>query len=116
MTFTIQYPPSLKGYGLNDIYAGKHWAKRKKDSEYWHWIVHSELNKQGIRKKLFKKPVEITFNWNDRLDVDNHAYIGKMIVDALKGYLIADDTRKYFVKVAHQFHEGKYILVEVKEV
>ncbi len=116
MTFTIQYPPSLKGYSLNDIYSGKHWTKRKKDSEYWHLIVHSELNKQGIKKQIFKKPVAITFSWNDRLDIDNHAYIGKMIVDALKDYLIVDDTRKYFVKVAHQFHNGKYILVEVKEV
>lgn len=116
MKFVIQYPPSLKGYSLNDIYSGKHWAKRKKDSEYWHLLVHSALNKQGIKKQIFQNPVSITFSWNDRLDIDNHAYIGKMIVDALKGYLIADDTRKYYKKLTHQFHSEKIIKVEVKEV
>ena len=44
MIFTIEYPKSLKGYSLNDIYAGKHWAKRKKDSDYWHWLVRGELS------------------------------------------------------------------------
>ena len=55
MIFTIEYPKSLKGYSLNDIYAGKHWTKRKKDSDYWHWLVRGELSEQGVKKKLFKK-------------------------------------------------------------
>lgn len=100
---------------MNDIYAGKHWTKRKEDKEYWHWLTISELQKQGIKKKLFKNPVKIVMYWNDRLDIDNHAYMGKMIVDALKGYLIVDDTRKYFKGVAHEFWDGKEILVEIKE-
>ena len=114
MQFIITYPKKITEYGMNSIYAGKHWKKRREDSDYWHWLVRAELNKQKVPKKLFEKAVKITFFWNDRFDIDNHAYMGKMIVDALKGYLIKDDTKKYFGAVEHCFHNEKYILVEVE--
>ena len=44
------------------------------------------------------------------------AEITKMIVDALKGVLIADDSRQYVAGVYHLFWDGDGILVEVKEV
>ena len=120
--FIIPYPPTKAGraqwakeYGLNAYYSGKHWAKRKKDAEYWHSLVRNELRKQGIRPKLFKSPVIVSFWWNDRLDIDNHAAMGKMIVDALKGVLIEDDTRRYVHGVGHLFHDENHILVEVAE-
>lgn len=116
MKFTITYPKKISEYGLNAIYAGKHWSKRKKDGEYWHWLVMSELSRQRIRRKIFKNPVKIVMYWNDRMDIDNHAYMGKMIVDSLKGHLIVDDTRKYFKGVSHEFWDGKEILVEIKEI
>lgn len=116
MIFYIEYPPKISDYGMNAIYAGKHWTKRKKDAEYWHMLTINALRQQGIHRKLFGKPVEITIFWNDRLDIDNHAYMGKMIVDALKGYLIEDDSRKYFVGIFHKFHNEKRIKVEVTEV
>ena len=116
VTFTIPYPKSLKGYSLNDIYAGKHWTKRRKDSEFWHWVVIQSLKSQKIPCKLFGKPVRIVFNWCDRLDIDNHAYIGKMITDSLKGYLITDDTKKYYQELTHKFHEEEIIKVEVNEI
>jgi hypothetical protein len=110
--FIIPYPKTPEGmkdwaekYGLNAIYSGKHWSKRKKDSEYWHQLVFSELRRQGIEPILHKAPVEIRFFWNDGLDIDNHAYMGKMIVDSLKGYLIKNDTRKYLSGVLHRFHD-----------
>lgn len=122
MTFIIPYPKTKDGrkawakeYGLNAIYAGKHWSKRKKDSEFWHYLVLSELRRQGIERNVFKKPVKITFYWNDNLDIDNHSYMGKMIADALKGYLIEDDRKKYYVEVTHKFHKNDYILVKVEE-
>ena len=88
----------------------------KKDSEFWHYLVLSELRRQGIVRRLFKKPVKITFWWNDRLDIDNHAYMGKMIADALKGYLMEDDSKRYYVEAAHKFHDEDYIKVELKGV
>ena len=116
--FRIPYPGKgwAKKYGMNAIYAGKHWAARKKDAEYWHMMVHSQLRKQGIARRLYDKPVRIIFAWNDRLDIDNHAYMGKMIVDALKGWLIADDSKRYVAEVVHRFGAAEEITVTVEEM
>lgn len=79
--FTIDYPASKKGksefcrrYGLNAYYAGKHWAERKRDADTL---------------------------WDDGLDVDNHAAIGKAILDACKGRIIVDDDRRYVREIHH---------------
>ena len=118
--FIIPYPKTPKGksqwnkaYGLNAIYAGKHWASRKKDSEYWHMLVRSELRRQGIKQKLIDKPVSIKFLHNTKMDIDNHAYIEKMIVDSLKGYLLHDDNKKYYIAKSSEFHNEDYIGVEI---
>ena len=122
-TFRIYYPKSQserkkwsKEYGLNKYYSGCHWSIRKKDAEYWHLLTRSAMNKQEIRIRPFEKPVEISFLWNDRLDIDNHAIMGKMIVDAMKGRLINDDSRRWVKGVCHYFHNEDYILIQVREV
>ena len=117
--FTIPNPGKMKDfsklYGLNSIYSGKHWSQRKADSDYWHAVVHYQLMNQLPDAEMFESPVCIIFSWNDRLDCSNHAYLGKMIEDAMKGILIRDDSRKYVQEIRHRFHEEPYILVEVKE-
>lgn len=119
---TIPYPKTKSGraswskqFGLNAIYAGKHWSRRKQDSEYWHAIVFGELRKQGIVKQPTEIPVQIYFLWNDRLDLDNHAYMRKMIIDALKGWVIKDDDRRYISGIFDGWHDGDFIVVEVVE-
>lgn len=118
--FEIPYPPKKaewgKKYSMNALYAGKHWTKRKQDAAYWHTLVHHELMRQKVPKRILQKPVVITFFWNDRMDIDNHAYMGKMIVDGLKGYLLADDSRKYLRGVVHRFHDRDCVLVQVEEI
>lgn len=121
--FTIAYPSQkaerkrwMKEYGLNAIYAGKHWSTRRRDGEFWHWMVQAAMRRCGVTKELFDKPVKIGFFWNDNLDVDNHAYMGKMIVDAMKGYLLHDDSRRYFQSVTHDYHDDNCIGVVVEEV
>jgi hypothetical protein len=122
--FKISYPKSKAGqkhwskeYGMNAYYAGKHWSARKRDAEFWHMMVRSCMNDQDVRRVPFKRPVVITFHWNDRLDLDNHAVMGKMIVDAMKGRLIQQDSRKWVKGVSHAFHDrGDFIWVEVREV
>jgi hypothetical protein len=74
------------------------------------------MNSQDVRREPFKRPVIITFRWNDRLDIDNHAIMGKMIVDAMKGRVIEDDSRRWVKGVCHYFHSEDYILVNVREV
>lgn len=122
-SFIIPYPKSdagrkawAKHYGLNAYWAGKHWSKRKEDADYWHNLVHFELNRQKVRKNPLENPVVITFYWNDRLDCSNHAAMAKMIEDAVKGRIIRDDSRRYVKGVEHYFHDEQYILVTVREV
>ncbi len=121
--FTIPYPPTKKGktafcrrFGLNAYYSGKHWAARKKDADELHVLAVSCLKKARIRKDILARPVRITFLWDDGLDIDNHAAIAKAVVDAMKGYLLADDNRRHFVEVRHGFWDGGAIKVTVEEV
>lgn len=121
--FKIPYPRSKAGqkqwakeYGMNAYYAGKHWSVRKRDAEFWHTLVRFYMDEQDVRRIPFKRPVVITFRWNDRLDIDNHAIMGKMIVDALKGRVIEDDSRRWVQGVCHHFHDEEYISVEIREV
>ena len=123
MTFTIPYPKTKSGmkqfckeFGMNALYSGKHWAQRREDAEYIHNTVHAELLKQKIPLRLFREPVSITFYWNDGMDCSNHAYIAKMIEDAIKGYLIRDDSRKYVKGICNWFWNGDCILVEIEPV
>ena len=118
--FEIPYPAKKaewgKKYSMNALYAGKHWARRKQDATYWHNLVRNELIHQKICKHIFEKPVQITFFWDDRMDIDNHSYIAKMIVDGLKGYLLVDDSRKYLRGVSHKFHDKNIVLVQIDEL
>ncbi len=122
-SFIIKYPKTAAGkkqwsknYGLNAYYAGKHWAQRKKDAEYWHRLVRSEMDMQKVRKNPFQNPVIITFYWNDRLDCSNHAAMGKMIEDAMKGRTIKDDSPAWVRGIEHYFHDEDYIRVVITEI
>lgn len=121
--FRIEYPNTKAGkkrwtkeYGMNAYYAGKHWSRRKADADYWHNMVRACMERAGLRKRPFEKPVVITFHWNDRLDLDNHSIMGKFIVDAMCGRLIPDDTRRWVKEIRHCWHEEEYIRVEVREL
>ena len=120
--FTIPYPPTKKGksafcrrYGLNAYYAGKHWGTRKRDAEKLHDLARSAMRRARIRERLIPNPVEITFRWDDGLDLDNHAVIGKAIVDAMKGYILRDDNRRCVRRISHEFWDGGAIQVEVRQ-
>lgn len=78
-------------------------------------LVPSQLRKQGIERVLFDKPVSITFYWNDGLDIDNHAYMAKLIIDSMKGYLLIEDDKRYVIEIIHRFHKLDCILVEASE-
>lgn len=121
MIFEIPYP-HIKGgkadwnkrFGLNAYYAGKHWSQRKRDAEELHSLALWSMKKAHIRKQFVKGPVEVIFRWNDGLDVDNHAAMGKAFLDAMKGYILPDDNREWVRKVSHEFWENDNIQVEVR--
>ena len=121
--FRIPYPKNKaeqkqwsKNYGMNAYYAGKHWSVRKRDAEFWHMLVRSCLDGQDVRRIPFKRPVIISFWFNDRLDCSNHGVMIKMIEDGMKGRLIEDDSRKYVKGIECYFHDEDYIKVEVREI
>lgn len=118
-SFEIKYPESreqkkqwAKNYGTNAYYAGKHWAARRTDAEFWHWMVKAAAGKV----EPVTEPAEIYFTWDDALDVDNHSIMGKMITDALKGTVIRDDDRRYLKTVSHGFNEDNVIRVQIREL
>ena len=96
---------------LNSIYSGKKWYTRQNQAHKIHELVRLELINQRILKKLFEKPVNIEFYWNSLLDLDNHGYLAKLIIDGLKGYLIQDDSKKYIEKITHSYWLGKGVKI-----
>lgn len=113
----LEYPPQYaKKYGMNSLYAGKHWSVRKKDADFWHWTVQAALRRQKVKRKPFSGPVELRFWWSDRLDLSNEAYAAKMIEDALKGWVLVDDSKKYVRAIHHGIHSGKGIMIEIEEM
>lgn len=100
---------------LNSIYSGKKWYTRQKQASKIHQLVRNELINQRVPKKLFEKPVEIEFYWNSLLDLDNHGYVAKLIIDGLKGYLIKDDSKKYIEKITHSYWLGEGVKIIISD-
>lgn len=112
--FRIPYPSTKRQrtvwteeYSLNKYYSGKPWTQRQKDAKFWHELTTTCLTKYKIPQQLYEIPVEIWFGWDDGWDIDNHAVVSKMITDALKGWVIKDDTRKYLKAVHHVFIDNQ---------
>lgn len=122
IAFRIEYPKTAAGkrawakeYSLNKCYSGCHWSHRRTDAQFWHAMTLSAVNKAGIPHTPLDEPCVITFRWNDRLDLSNHAYMAKMIEDALKGIVIVDDSPRWVRGVEHYFHDGSFIGVEIRK-
>lgn len=121
-TFCIPYPKTRQGktawnrlYGMNAIYAGKHWSRRQQDAKTWHMLTVAAINKAGCRREPFQRPVILTFRWNDRMDCSNHAYLAKLIEDGMRGRLIVDDSRKWVQGIEHYFHDKDCIQVTLRD-
>ena len=114
ISFTMDFKVTSE-YGMNKLYSGVHWTVRKRQADFIHSLVQTALHINKVPKKLFLKPVKVTIYYNSKLDIDNHSYLSKLIIDGLKGYLIQDDKRKYLVELDQQFYDEEGILVEVEE-
>ena len=101
---------------LNSIYSSTHWTVRKRQANYIHDIVKMELLTRKIPREIFENPVRINFWWNSMLDLDNHGYLTKLIIDGLKGYLIHDDTKKHVQEIHHGYWLGKGVKIEISEI
>ena len=116
VNFVIALKPSAE-WGMNRVYAGKHWSIRKAQAQQMHLIVKTAIRQQVRGARLFEKPVVVRIRYNSRLDIDNHGYLAKLIIDGMKGLLIEDDDRRFVKRLEQGFHAGArdLILVEVEE-
>lgn len=118
--FEIPYPTTKRGmtawnkrFGVNAYYSGKHYQARKRDADELHQIALTCMRRAKIRRHFVSYPVDVRFFWDDRLDVDNHAVMGKAFVDAMKGYILPDDNRRWLKRVSHEFWDEGKIGVEI---
>lgn len=117
--FTVPYPVRksawTKRYGLNAYWSGKNHHVRAADARDLETLVRLCLRQQGVPVRLFEKPVSISFWHNTRVDIDNHAAIEKMVVDALKGWLLRNDDRRHYREKHSFFHDENYMKVSVTD-
>ena len=71
------------------------------------------MKKARIKKEPLQFPVKLVFRFNDRLDCSNHAILVKIIEDAMKGWIIKDDSRRYVKSITTEFYNGDSIEISI---
>jgi len=103
-------PPSL-----NQYYAGKHWAIRKKQKDEYSKFCKEELEKFDA---FTCESYEIHIRYNTRADVDNLVLVSKFTADTLvANEWIADDNPKHYHRLTITYDksvEKNYCEVEVR--
>lgn len=104
-------------WGLNRFYSGEHWNIRKSQAAQVHTLVRTAVRKQCRNIEMFEKPVAVHIRYNSRLDIDNHGYLAKLIIDGMKGILIRDDDRHCVRELRQSFHacDKRLIFVVVSD-
>lgn len=112
--FTIPIPEKIS---LNKIYAGVHFRERMRHkAEYQMAVLASKIDRyEG------EYPLHIHYHFKltgTPLDIDNHAYMEKMVADALVANgVIPDDTQQYIgarTTTAEKLKKGEMDMVEVE--
>lgn len=92
LTIKIPLPEKVS---TNQIYAGKHWAVRKKLADLYHESLIEYRN-----KRITDYPAEITFIFtykNKPLDCLNTSYSAKLLEDGLRKWEIIEDDNPDFI-------------------
>lgn len=93
ITLELPKPPSL-----NKIYAGKHWAVRKKYKDDYKKICTEALNEYD---SFVAEEFYFDISYNSRLDIDNGILVSKFLADTLVSEgIVQDDSPKYYKKVS----------------
>ncbi len=92
ITLMLPKPPSL-----NQYYAGKHWAIRKKQKDEYSAYCKAELEKFD---SFTCDSYEIHIRYNSRHDVDNVILVSKFLSDTLVSQgIVKDDGNKYYKRL-----------------
>ena len=73
---------NLKKHSLNEIYAGKHWTKRKKIKDSYKLLISNQFKNVFSKDKTYDVSYEFVFQANP-LDASNTVYMLKMIEDVI---------------------------------
>jgi hypothetical protein len=98
--------------GLNRLYSGMHWGHRKIEAEKIHKLVKNSLPKH---QDFLYPPVKIELSYNSRLDIDNHGFLAKLIIDGLIGVLLRDDRKNHVWALNQNFWDGDGVRVRIFE-
>lgn len=98
ITLELPKPPSL-----NKIYAGKHWAVRKKYKDDYKKICAEALSKYD---SFVAEEFYFDISYNSRLDIDNGILVSKFLADTLVSEgIVQDDSPKYYKKVSIRYDQ-----------
>ena len=115
--FTIKNYKLTKTDSLNEIYSSKHWRGRNEYAKGIHLFVNNAMKHAGLTKAkdvLFNDRVDVVIEYpEDGLDIDNHGYFSKCIIDAMKGVVVKDDNPKRIKSLYQTFADRDNILVTV---
>jgi hypothetical protein len=103
----------LPKHSLNEIYAGKHWIKRKQDKDRYTLLIKSQCKRVFKKDKIYKVSYEFNFKKN-ALDVSNTVYMLKMIEDVL----FEDDAYKIIPELTIRSQKGKEdnVIIKITEL
>lgn len=104
---------NLPKHSLNEIYAGKHWTKRKKIKDTYKLIIKSQF--KHLFSKLEKYTVVYDFRFKNKpLDVSNTVYMLKLIEDVI----FEDDAYKIVteIKIKSSKHTEDCVIITVNKI
>lgn len=111
--FTI--PLTVTGkYSLNSIGDKYKKASIKKEIEEATYIA---MKLHRLHNTKINTPVRITLYYDSGLDIDNHGFISKAIIDVVKIHLLnGDDNKNSVSELVQRFWDNKDIGVEIETV
>ena len=89
----------------NFYWSGVHWRKRKAERDRVHYVVRSAINPNHA--EIFTVPVDINIlvfydTTGRKKQVESANIVNKPYIDALIGWYLEDDSRKYVRRVSTQ--------------
>jgi len=99
----IKYEFELPGrISLNQYYSGMHWTKRARITKEWEEFIYF-LAKEQNAKFITNYPISVAYEFHLKKqppDCSNCVGMIKLIEDALKGVVWADDDPKHINKLS----------------
>lgn len=100
---------NLPKHSLNEIYAGKHWTKRKKDKDIYKLLIKNQFKGVLSNDKVYS--VSYLFEFRIKpLDTSNTVYMLKMIEDII----FEDDNFKIIPEIKIKSVKGNDDKITIK--